>query len=709
MTDRPRAGGAPRTAAGIALRPAEPDAQTRLTGVTHSRRFEMFRHEVEALATRIVADCQRMMRGADSGRPARRDAIGRALLAGHQAVSLCQAPVISDEGQAEAALAALVLAVRTGLQPVVDAMGEIIRHLPGSVADELMVSDARSVRAMAVTAQALTGSDADRVRRSREMDPSESSAGRVPGPADLKATNGAGAAVGGAVGLEGYAGEDAAAVTQARILIADDSPAIRKVLTRLLEQMGHAVVAAADGREALDLANSSDVDLVITDIDMPRMNGIELLEAIKASDKLMHLPVIVVSSASEVDRVAASLERGADDHIGKPFHPALLGARVRSSLLRKRLRDAELEHLRRVAQITTAAEAVDRNAYVPGSLGELARGGDRLAHLARVFDRMVLHMRSREERLRARMRWLSAEISGVLPSGAANAVRSTVSPFASGQLVAGRYEIVSEIGRGGMGVVYHAIDRALHEDVAMKIVRDDLVRADTTLVDRFKSEIRLARKLSHVNVLRAHDLGEADGTWFITMEYVRGTTVLEMLDQRGQLSPDATVALGIQLADALAAAHAVQVIHRDIKPANLLVDEHGTLKVIDFGLAKVTVAEGGHTMRGVVVGTPQYMAPEQLMGDTLDGRADLFAAGVVLYECLTGRPPFASDSPVSLIAQMLDGEYTRLADVIPDVPPRLAVVIDSLLQLQPDARLQSAAELSSQLGQIDPSPRPPEA
>jgi serine/threonine protein kinase len=254
-----------------------------------------------------------------------------------------------------------------------------------------------------------------------------------------------------------------------------------------------------------------------------------------------------------------------------------------------------------------------------------------------------------------------------------------------------------------MGVVYHAVDRELKENVAIKIVRADLVAENATFVERLKSEIRLARKLSHANILRAHDLGEFGGTYFITMEYVNGVSVQEMLDQRGVISPDATVALGIQLADALAAAHAEQIVHRDIKPANLLMDERGTLKVLDFGVAKVIAGEPGLTMQGVAVGTPQYMAPEQLMGGALDARADLFAVGVVLYECLTGRPPFLADSAVALVEQMLDCEYPRLTDIAADVPPRLAAVIDSLLQPKPEARVQTAADLSRRLGDIEPS------
>ncbi|HVZ47876.1 MAG TPA: protein kinase, partial [Gemmatimonadaceae bacterium] len=662
-----------RESPGATPRPSN-DGQTLLTAATHSRRLQVFRHEVEMLATRAAADCDRMLRLAHQpDRSAWRDAIGQALLSARLVASRCQVSVPADEQQAERRLDELEQATREGLQRIVEAMGTILHHVPVSLDDDLLAADARSVRGLAMTALSISSRGASGARPSGAA---ELAAGAItPNPA------------------AGIAAPDALAGLPPRVICADDSPEIRKMMSRILSRLGYEVLTAEHGRQALDLARATPPDLVLTDIDMPEMDGIELLKAIKADAALAHLPVIVISSDAATARVAESLDLGADDHLGKPFQARVLEARVRSSLQRKRMRDAELDHVRRASMIAAAAEAADRDAYVAGSLAGIARGNDQLAHLARVFDRLVTHLKTREDRLHRRLRQLRAEMGDVTSAGVKAARQNAESPFEAGQVLAGRYEIIHQVGRGGMGVVYHASDLELHEDVAIKVVRPDVIADDPALVGRLKSEIRLSRKLSHPNILRAHDIGEHGGMYFISMEYVRGVSLLDMLDQTGRISVEAVLAVGTQLADALGAAHAAGIIHRDIKPANMLMDEQGALKVMDFGLAKAIRQEHGQTQGGVAVGTPQYMAPEQLMGGALDGRSDLFAAGIVLYECLTGRPPFVADSPVALVAQMIDGGYPALDTLVPDVPPPLAAIIGRLLELQPEGRVQTAQEL----------------
>jgi len=200
--------------------------------------------------------------------------------------------------------------------------------------------------------------------------------------------------------------------------------------------------------------------------------------------------------------------------------------------------------------------------------------------------------------------------------------------------------------------------------------------------------------------VRAHDLGEWRGVHFLTMEYVRGITVDALLNTRGALSVESTLAIGTQLAEALTVAHDQQIIHRDIKPANLLLEETGTLKVMDFGLARVAEKGGGLTLAGFVVGTPGYMSPEQHLGGAVDARSDLFSTGVVLYECLTGRPPFDASSPKAVVDQVLAGRATPIRELLPGIPPALAALVDRLLQHDPADRLASARELAEQLGQI---------
>jgi serine/threonine protein kinase len=188
--------------------------------------------------------------------------------------------------------------------------------------------------------------------------------------------------------------------------------------------------------------------------------------------------------------------------------------------------------------------------------------------------------------------------------------------------------------------------------------------------------------------------------YYLTMEYVEGITVRQLIDLRGPLTPQSTLAIGSQLAESLVVAHENGVIHRDIKPQNLLLDDDGVLKVMDFGVARLAERSSSLTEAGLVVGTPSYMSPEQLLSESVDARSDLYAVGVVLYECVTRRLPFDGSTPVSLITKVLKDDALPPAEVNPDVPPALSAVIVELLTKAPDDRVQTAAELVKRLGQI---------
>jgi len=450
-------------------------------------------------------------------------------------------------------------------------------------------------------------------------------------------------------------------------------------------------------------------DLILTDMNMPEMDGMALLTALKAAASTRDVPVIVISTTGDEEFVVKCLEAGAEDHLDKPFRHLVVVARIRAVLDRKRMRDVERDYLGRVTDLTVAAEAVERGRYVQGSLNAQAAQGDALGRLARVFDRMVSGIKSKEERLQRRLGQLSKEITEPHQRVEVNAtVSDYLSPFAVGEILAARYEILGVLGKGGMGVVYRAHDLELGDDVAVKVVRRDLIGDDQTVIARLKSEIRLARKLSHRNVVRLHDLGEWKGSYFISMEFVRGITVAQLLDRRGRLSVESTVAVGTQLAEALAVAHEQQIIHRDIKPANLLVDEAGVLKVMDFGIARSLARNDNITVGGFVVGTPEYMAPEQLMGGPPSVHSDLFALAVVLYECLSGRPPFIADTPTAVLARIMDSDLERLSEIVDDIPPALEELIYRQLQFQPTDRIGSARELADRLSEIEQITRPEE-
>jgi CheY-like chemotaxis protein len=492
---------------------------------------------------------------------------------------------------------------------------------------------------------------------------------------------------------------DAEGVRRARILVVDDGAENRDVLRRRLERSGHAVETAEHGRRALELLAARPFDLVLLDVMMPELDGFTVLEAIKGDPALRDIPVIMISALDEMPSIVRCIEHGAEDYLHKPFDPVLLRARINASLEKKRLRDQEVEYLREVGRVTDAATAVEGGTYLPGALAAVAQRADELGRLARVFDSMVSQMKAREDRLRDRVQDLRREIE--------QARRESKDPGPSldgGNLKAGdrfaqRYEVLSVLGRGGMGTVYRARDLELGEEVAIKTLLPEFV-SDTRLVERFKDEIRLARRLSDRHIVRTHDFGEWSGVYFLTMEYVEGITVRALLDTRGRLGVSSTLALATQLAQSLAVAHAHGVIHRDIKPQNLLLDAEGVLKVMDFGVARLAERSTSLTEAGLVIGTPAYMSPEQLMAEKVDARSDLYAAGVVMYECLTGEPPFQAASVMSLIAKLLMQEPRPPVALNPDIPPALSALVLQLLAKRPEQRVQTAADLVDRLAPL---------
>ncbi len=230
--------------------------------------------------------------------------------------------------------------------------------------------------------------------------------------------------------------------------------------------------------------------------------------------------------------------------------------------------------------------------------------------------------------------------------------------FGPGQSFADRYTIVERIGDGGMGEVYKAIDRSRHgRTVALKLIRASLARRGDAL-QRFRRELDLAQKVNHANVCRLHDLGEVQGQFYISMEYVDGQTLDDLIRTMGRLSPLQTATLGRQICDGLRAVHEQGIIHRDLKPSNVMVDRSGHAIVMDFGMAYHPESEK-LTRAGMVVGTLAYVAPEQARGNSTDARSDVYALGLLLYEMLTGRRPPGDGAPLPL----------ALRDPLRDLPP----------------------------------------
>jgi len=260
--------------------------------------------------------------------------------------------------------------------------------------------------------------------------------------------------------------------------------------------------------------------------------------------------------------------------------------------------------------------------------------------------------------------------------------------------LAERYDILSECGRGGMGIVYKARDRQTNDLVAIKVLNPS-VSAKTDLIDRFKNELVLARKVTHKNVCRLYDLNAVGGVLVISMEYVSGETLRDALNRREGVSIRYGLSLIQQIAGGLGEAHAQGVIHRDLKPSNIHVTPDGDVKVMDFGIARSV--DSHQTGTGLIVGTPAYMSPEQAEGRVPDARSDIYALGLVMFEVFCGEPVFTADSTTAMVAKHVGEKPRSPRELEPDLPRRIERAILRCLEKDPDRRFQSAAELIAAL------------
>ena len=284
---------------------------------------------------------------------------------------------------------------------------------------------------------------------------------------------------------------------------------------------------------------------------------------------------------------------------------------------------------------------------------------------------------------------------GAPPLGAAAQSGTSGAPPAQfslmpGMLVARRYEILKVLGEGGMGAVYKAQDRELDRLVALKVIRPELA-SNPDILQRFKQEILLSSKVTHRNVVRIYDLGEAEGLKFITMEYVDGKDLRQKLKQEGRLGVNEARDIIAQVFSGLAAAHREGIIHRDLKPGNIMQDATGRVVVMDFGLAR-TVVSDGMTRTGMMVGTMEYMSPEQAQAKNLDERSDIFTVGLIFYELLTGKMPYEADSVVASLLKRSREQAAPVSAHNAAIPRSLSSVVAKCLELEPQLRYQSADE-----------------
>jgi serine/threonine protein kinase len=288
--------------------------------------------------------------------------------------------------------------------------------------------------------------------------------------------------------------------------------------------------------------------------------------------------------------------------------------------------------------------------------------------------------------------WLSQSNPGVATSQQMTAMMNITSALES------RFQVLRELGRGGMGIVFLAYDKQLKDNVAIKVLSPFLSN-DAESLERMRREVTAARKITHSNVIKIYDIAEAGGLHYITMEYFPGENLRQLVQRKGPMSMQEGMQLLYQICDGLDAAHKQGIIHRDLKSQNIILNDRGHLKIIDLGLARTNQLEG-MTATGLIMGTPEYMSPEQVLGRRTDERSDLYSLGIIMYEMFTGRVPFSGDSAISVGFKHVKETYEPLKSLRPQLPESLSAITDRLLQKDPAHRFQSVQELRDELERL---------
>ncbi len=445
------------------------------------------------------------------------------------------------------------------------------------------------------------------------------------------------------------------------ILIVEEHQDTRETLRDYLEEFGHVVDTAVDGADGLRKLQARPVDLVITDLNMPQVSGLELLAAIK-SHKLS-ADVLMLSATGLVARAVEAMRLGAVNYLVKPVDLDQLTSEVRAVMRARRHRELEQSAGKTTMMLGRAGEPTRANVPV-----------DQVSAPSMLDD---------------------------LGGGAIDLETPTT---------IGRYQVLGELGSGGMGTVYKCFDPALRRTVAVKIVATGAIRKAhrELMLQRFAREAQAAGMLNHPNIVTVYDYHDdpRSGAVYLAMEYVAGRSLGAVIADSGRLPWARATGLIFQVMDALECAHRHHIVHRDVKPENILVTDQDVAKILDFGVAKLADAEMGGmgdlalTRPGTFVGSPRYLSPESFRGGGIDYRADQFSLGTVFFEMLTGAPAFKFEDFYAGVHRILSESPPPLASLGVVGPPLLQEVLRRLHQKDPEKRYSDEMSLLADLAEL---------
>lgn len=421
----------------------------------------------------------------------------------------------------------------------------------------------------------------------------------------------------------------------ANILFVDNDLNLARTICDWLLFENHTVDMVHTGFEGWQKANSNKYDLLILDWDLPDLNGIDILQRLRASGN--EARVLMLTGRNDVNDKELGFESGADDYLTKPFHIKELSARIRAILRR-----AESQSLF-VEPLGSGNEEVLKK-------GDLA-----------------------------------------------------------GTLLASRYEFLEVLGEGGLGLVFKAMHPLMEKLVAIKMLHAHELKEES--IERFKREAKAISKLDHHNIITIHDFGVTERSQpFMVMEYIDGLDLARLIEKEGALPVDRALDILIQACEGICHAHELGILHRDLKPTNMMLKQYGNkkpiVKILDFGFARLTYPDSKKTIEltqvGQVFGSPPYMSPEQVRGKILDERSDVYSMACVLYEAITGRPPYTGDNRMDVMLKHLEDSITPLCEARPDLtfPEQIEPVIQKALSRSADDRYESMTELKEELEKI---------